>query len=85
MKAPEHILSEQVGDERIVLDLQREEYLSLNPTATVVWNVLQAGMSADQAVERVVEEFDCERAEASADVAQFIQEILQLGLFIEPR
>lgn len=62
-----------VDDEAILLDLGRSEYLSLNRSATVLWEALVAGSDHDALTETLCRRYGLERAVAADDVAAFIE------------
>ncbi len=73
-------ISERLSDETVVLNLQTGRYCGLNSTATRFWELVAEGASVSDAVDRLVEEFDVERAELEADLGALIEELLRLGL-----
>jgi hypothetical protein len=75
---------EIVGDEIVVLDLSRSEYLGLNPTGTALWQALADGATRDELVEALVQRFDVTSGQAAGDVDGFIAELIALEL-LEPR
>ena len=82
MAQPKHILSERLGNERIVLDLARQEYLSLNPTGTVIWEGLDAGRSLAQIAQDVCDQFEADFDDVMNDVATFAEELQERGLTV---
>jgi hypothetical protein len=72
-----------VDDEAILLDLARSEYLSLNRSATVLWEALVAGSDHDALTEMLCRRYGLERAVAAGDVAEFIDLCAQHE-FLEP-
>ncbi|MFF0054939.1 lasso peptide biosynthesis PqqD family chaperone [Streptomyces microflavus] len=61
----------------VLLDEKDGSYWQLNDTSIIVVETLAAGRTPEAAVERIVAEFDVERAEAEADVAQLTQELVE--------
>jgi hypothetical protein len=73
----------RAGDELVVLDLDRSEYLAANTTAAVVWEGLAAGASSEQLVALLCECFAVEPAVARGDVERLLGELADEGL-VEP-
>lgn len=69
----------RVVDGRAVVVVIDEQCLhTLNPVGTYVWN-LADGRSIGSIVEEVVREFEVEREKATADVMQFVEQLVRLG------
>jgi hypothetical protein len=62
----------EVEGELVVLDLERSSYLSLNPTARLLWAKLQGGATVDGLVQELMTEFEVERSVAARDVEEFV-------------
>ncbi|MCX4818403.1 lasso peptide biosynthesis PqqD family chaperone [Streptomyces sp. NBC_01142] len=61
----------------VLLDERDGTYWQLNECGTIVVNALAAGRDTDAAVEQLLEEFDVERAEAEADVAELTRQLIE--------
>ncbi|MFD7852672.1 lasso peptide biosynthesis PqqD family chaperone [Streptomyces microflavus] len=61
----------------VLLDEKDGSYWQLNDISIIVVETLAAGRTPEAAVERIVAEFDVERAEAEADVAQLTQQLVE--------
>ncbi|WP_405507953.1 lasso peptide biosynthesis PqqD family chaperone [Streptomyces cyaneofuscatus] len=61
----------------VLLDEKDGSYWQLNDTSIIVVETLAAGQAAEVAVERIIAEFDVERAEAESDVAQLTRQLVE--------
>ncbi|MEW1615157.1 MULTISPECIES: lasso peptide biosynthesis PqqD family chaperone [unclassified Streptomyces] len=61
----------------VLLDEKDGSYWQLNDTGVIVVETLAAGLAPEAAVERIVAEFDVERAEAEADVAELTRQLVE--------
>ncbi|MDX3379027.1 lasso peptide biosynthesis PqqD family chaperone [Streptomyces sp. ME02-6991-2A] len=61
----------------VLLDEKGGSYWQLNDTSVIVVETLAAGEAPEVAVERIVAEFDVERAEAESDVAQLTRQLVE--------
>lgn len=72
--------SRRIDDESVVLNLKTSAYYSLNDTAAMIWEALGDGLTPEQAVDRLCEEFDempeAIRRDVSAAVAELLSERL---------
>ena len=70
----------QVGNEAVLLDLKTERYLGLDGVSSRIWQVLTAGGTLQAAYDTLLAEFDVAPERLRADLEEFTQELLQLGL-----
>lgn len=61
----------------VLLDEKDGSYWQLNDTGVIVVDALTAGLGPETAVERIVAEFDVERAEAESDVAELTRQLVE--------
>lgn len=54
----------------------------LNLLGGMIWNLCDETRTQEQIVDKLLEEFDVERAELVADVSEFIDDLLQRGWLI---
>ena len=64
----------------ILLDLDRGVYLSLNPTASLVWKALEKGLSTRQIVDSLAAKFEVDRHRATTDIARITEQLLERRL-----
>ena len=62
----------QFGEEVILLDLRSSTYLAANPTASILWRLLEEGTTEAALVDALRQEFDVDEARARADVEHFL-------------
>lgn len=71
-----------VDDEVIALDLRTSRYLGLNDTAALLWQTIAVGATESDLVDRVMDEFEVGREQATADVATFVSDLATRGLLV---
>ena len=73
----------QLGDESVILDLQRSVYFGLNRTAGLLWPRLVAGATRDELVEALIadEEAPLEESRAAEEIDDFLAGVEAQGLF----
>lgn len=54
--------------------------ICLNAVSQEIWNGLQAGKTRDEILERILEEFEVSREEASADLDDFLHQLRENDL-----
>jgi hypothetical protein len=73
----------EVEGEIVALDLRESRYLAINRTGQALWAALAEGASRDDLIERLVGNFDIERARAAVDVDAFTTDLESRGLLVQ--
>jgi hypothetical protein len=76
-------LVSQVGDEVLMLNIDRGEYVGLNPSGAAIWELLETPKTVRALVDDLVTQFDVTRDQATADVDAFVETALQRGVLVE--
>lgn len=69
-----------IDDEAVILHLDAGLYYGLNPVGTRIWQLLGESASVAQICEAIVAEFDVSADEAGADVASFLEALVENDL-----
>ena len=77
--APE-VLSQEIDDETILLDMKSERYFGLNDVGTHIVNMLKTGSDLETLVNGLLKLYDIERAILEKDTKELLQELLNAGL-----
>ena len=80
LTVPPQVISRLVGDETVLLDLASGMYFGVDGVAMRIWESIAAGQTLDQTVAAVVVEFEVDKAQAEADVLEFVSELVKRGL-----
>jgi hypothetical protein len=73
----ESLVLEEIDDEVVILDLQKNVYFGLNEVAKLVWRGLERDQTIGEIVDELVEQFDVEREVLTCDVHAFVGEALE--------
>ncbi len=80
---PPDVLSQRAGDSLILLNLKTDRIFELNSTAASLWELLEAGVSCEEAAAELSRHFSVSEEEVSAEIvgvtAQFRSEGLIAG------
>jgi len=71
-----------VGNEAILLDLERKLYYRLDEVGAFVWQRLEAGEPLDTIAEAIPESFAVDAATARRDLAALLAALVSAGLLI---
>jgi hypothetical protein len=73
------LVAEQDGT-AVLLDLRREVFHGLDEVGTRIWRGLESGVTPSSIAEDLAAEYDAPAAAVRADVARFVDELLDRGL-----
>jgi hypothetical protein len=76
VRAAPHVLFRLMGEEAVLVNLNTERYLGLDPVGTRMWSVLTMATSIQAAFEELHQEYDVEPARLRADLEEFIEQLL---------
>ena len=80
LKAPAHVMSRKIGDEHVLLDVEKGVYFGLDAVGSRLWELIEAAPTVDEMVAAVVREYEVEEPDARRDVVRLMQELLDRGL-----
>ena len=69
-----------LATKRSFSDLKTELYLGLDAVSARTWQVLTSGGSLQQAYDTLLAEFEVQPERLRADLEEFVQELMRLGL-----
>ena len=55
-------------------------YITLNPTAKIMWEVLEKGCTEQDLVNAILEKYDIDEATATRDVRAFVEKLSNAGV-----
>ena len=76
------VVARAAGDEMILLDLETGVYFTLNPVGTAIWKGLEANSDVAAILAGVVEQFEVDESTASADIAEYLDDLINEGLVL---
>jgi hypothetical protein len=77
---PQHVIARQVGEESVMLDLEKGAYFGLDPVGARVWQLLAEGMTLAQACDCLMEEYEVSREDIERDVIALAEHLAANGL-----
>ena len=72
-----------VDDQVVGLDLQSSRYFSLNPSAAMLWDLLEQEMTAAELAEALTSYYGVEPEAAKKDVEALLAEMARSGLLLD--
>lgn len=76
----DHVLSQDVGGEAVLLDLAGEHYFGLNKVGTRIWQLLESTTALSEVHCQLCADFDADEAHIERDLLGLIDELHVAGL-----
>jgi hypothetical protein len=80
LTVPEHVMSRQVGEETVILDLGSGTYFGLDPVGARIWQLLSGGSTVDHIVTTLMGEYDVLQEHLQQDVQSLVSDLVARGL-----
>ena len=74
------VLTSQVDDNLMLLDVERDHYFGMNPVATHVWELLHNAPTVAEICASVAAHFDTDVEGCASDVFAFVGTLIDAGL-----
>ena len=82
VRIPEHVMTRQVGDESVMLDLEKRAYFGLDPVGSRAWQMLGEGKPPAELPVALAAEFDAPLERIEQDVARLVEDLIAQGLLV---
>lgn len=82
-RIPDGVLCQELDKESVLLNLHTEQYYSLDPMGTRVWQLLTNTSSIDDAVKTMLTEYEVDETTLRRDVQDLVQKLVAKGLLVE--
>ena len=83
IRIPDDVLSSEVGDDIVLLNLASGNYFGLGGVAARMWNLLVTQASTDDIVNTIVREYEVDYDRAREDLTALMRELAEEGLLTE--
>ena len=81
---PPHLRSIVEHDGAVILDINRDQFFSVNPVGSYIWERLLKGEDLDRIAKALAEETGAEISVVMADVNDFVADLKSKNLFHFP-
>ena len=83
MKRSESAMARRVGDELVILHVNSSRYFGLNDVGAFIWDRLEHDTTRTDLIDAVVAEYDVDRQQASLDIDDLVQQLVDRRLVEE--
>ena len=71
------IIQSKIGEEVVMLDMESGFYFGLNSVASIIWAMMESGISFENLCDQLTQQFEVERAVCEADTQELIKQLLE--------
>ena len=79
---PDHVLSRKAAGETVVLNLDNEEYYSLDDVGARAWELMETGITFAEAIATLLDEYEVEGDLLRADLTALVGDLVESGLVL---
>lgn len=80
IKARDSVLSRQLENEAVLLDLERGTYFGLNEVAGAIWEMIGRGATVGEIRAEVLDRYEVDPLDLERDLEQLVADLAQRGL-----
>ena len=77
-----NVACQRLGDELVVVNLETDVIYTLNPTAAIVWEMVQSGSDIEDVRTRLLTDYDVEKDEIDRELRLALANMRDFGLLI---
>ena len=74
------VVARGLRDQTLLMDMESERYLTLDPIASQIWNMLDGRQSVAHITATIVEEYDAAPSTVRRDIDALLTELFERGL-----
>lgn len=78
----DQVLVQHLNDEMVLLNLDGEQYFSLDPIGASMWTALEENDDVETAVQQLLEEYEVDEATLRSDLSELMSKLLESGLLL---
>jgi hypothetical protein len=71
------IIQSKIGEEVVMLDMDSGFYFGLNSVASIIWDMMENGISFEDLCDQLTEQFEVERTLCEADTQELLDQLLE--------
>ena len=79
MRSPT-VLSSDMGDEFVMMDIESGLYFNLKDVGAAVWVEIETEITFGEVLTRLTEQFEVDRATCEAEMREFVKQLVELKM-----
>jgi hypothetical protein len=80
VRLSDDVITQEVQGETVIMDLQSDQYFTLDTTGTRIWQLLQESGSVEAAFNVLLEEYEVEEGTLAHDIEELLGALIEEGL-----
>jgi hypothetical protein len=77
-----NLLTSEVGDEMVMMDMDGGNYISLNKIGRVIWEQMAQPIQVSELINYLTTRFNVDKATCAADTIEYLQRMLEQKVII---
>ena len=77
------VISGQIQDEIVMMDIGKSEYFTLNPVASRIWELLENEMNKEGICQVLITEYEVDDEQCRKEVEEHLNILIKLGLVVK--
>jgi hypothetical protein len=74
------LMSNELGDELIIMDSESGNYIGLNPVGYIIWKQLDAPLTVENLIKNLLNKYDINQDECETDTIAYLEKMASLNL-----
>lgn len=74
-RVPAHIITRELDNEIVILDMEAGSYFGLDPIGSRMWSLFSSGKSLDEMCDEIVNEYDASKDEVLRDALALAEQL----------
>jgi hypothetical protein len=70
------LLTSEVGDEMVMMDIEAGNYISLNKIGRVIWEHIEQPIKVGDLIDNLINRFNVDRAQCTTDTLEYLNNML---------
>jgi hypothetical protein len=71
----EGLLISELGDEMVMMDVESGNYIGLNQTGRVIWELIEQPLKVDDLIKQLLSRYDISYEECSQDTLEYLNKM----------
>lgn len=77
---PESIISSDIDEGIVMMDIEKGQYYSLNTMGSRIWKMIDEPIGVRQVCDHLMSEFDISQQQCQKEVLTYLAQLLELGI-----
>lgn len=78
----EGLLISELGNEMVMMDIESGNYIGLNETGKVIWEMIEQPLTVDELVRQLVGRYDTSYDECSRDTIEYLNKMREQKILV---